>query len=100
MDIIRVLRVIEYVGPRDRVEDTVAKSVHGTKEVGNGLFIKAATIGAYPEILGQVPEKVAHVFEKHENCDIINCMICEGGLAWCTACLRGEGELAESCPGA
>ena len=51
MDIVRVLRIIEYSGPRDRVEDTVSKSIFGTKDAGNGLTIKAATIGSYPEIL-------------------------------------------------
>lgn len=50
-DTVRVLRIVEYVGPRSRVEETVARSIHGTKEVGNGLVIRAATIGAYPEIL-------------------------------------------------
>lgn len=49
-DIIRVLRVIEYVGPRSRVEETVARSIHGEKDAGRGLTIKAATIGTYPEI--------------------------------------------------
>lgn len=56
MDIVRVLRVIEYVGPRDRVEDVVAKSIHGEKDAGYGLVIKAATIGVYPEILKNLPK--------------------------------------------
>jgi len=50
MDIVRVLRVIEYVGSRTAVERTVAKSVQGTKVCGL-VTIKAATIGSYPEIL-------------------------------------------------
>jgi hypothetical protein len=50
-DIIRVLRVIEYIGPRSKVEKQVANSLHGTKEPGNGVIIRAATIGAYPEVL-------------------------------------------------
>jgi len=50
-DIIRVLRVIEYIGPRDRVEETVALAVHGTKDCGLDLIIRAATIGEFPEIL-------------------------------------------------
>lgn len=52
-DIVRVLRVIEYVGPRSRVEVAVQHSVNGTKDVGKGLIIRAATIGAYPEVLEQ-----------------------------------------------
>lgn len=55
-DIVRVLRVIEYVGPRKRVEETVAKSIHGERPFGQGLVIRAATIGAYPEILGASPD--------------------------------------------
>ena len=48
-DIIRVLRTIEYVGPRDRVEDTVARSIHGTKPAGHGMYIHAATVGAFSQ---------------------------------------------------
>jgi hypothetical protein len=51
MDIVRVLRVIEYVGPRADVERTIANSIHGERNIGGGFFIRAATIGAYPEIL-------------------------------------------------
>lgn len=50
-DTVRVLRVIEYAGPRSRVEEAVANSIHGEKDAGRGLTIKAATIGTYPEIL-------------------------------------------------
>lgn len=53
-DIIRVLRVIEYVGPRDNVEDQVARSLHGEKRLPNGVMIKAATLGAYPEVLDRI----------------------------------------------
>ena len=50
---VRVLRVIEYVGDREWVEATVAKSLHGTKHVISipGGTIRAATIGEYPEVL-------------------------------------------------
>ena len=56
MDKIRVLRIIEYVGPRDWVEKTVEKSIHGTKAMDNGAVIRAATIGGYPEILEDLEE--------------------------------------------
>lgn len=52
-DNVRVLRILEYTGRRDRVEETVARSIHGAKDVGNGLVIRGATIGDYPEILGE-----------------------------------------------
>ena len=50
-DRVRVLRVIEYIGPRDWIEKQVAASIHGTKDLGQGRLINVATIGAYPEIL-------------------------------------------------
>jgi len=51
-DIVRVLRIIEYVGRREWVEKTVAGSIHGTKVFLNkSCTIRAATIGSYPEIL-------------------------------------------------
>ena len=55
-EIVRVFRIIEYVGPRDWVERTVQNSIHGTKNVGPGSVIKAVTIGTYPEILENVDE--------------------------------------------
>ena len=54
-DIVRVLRIVEYVGDRAWVERTVARSIHGTKHCGGPCFINAATLGAYPEILEQGP---------------------------------------------
>jgi hypothetical protein len=52
-DIVRVLRIIEYVGPRGWVEETVARAVQGTRIVSPGKVINAATLGTYPEILQQ-----------------------------------------------
>jgi hypothetical protein len=48
---VRVLRIIEYVGPRNWVERVVSESIHGTKMIGDDRMIRAATIGEYPEIL-------------------------------------------------
>lgn len=55
-DIVRVLRVIEYTGPRSWVEKTVSASVHGTRDCGAGCYIRATTIGTYPEILKEGTE--------------------------------------------
>ena len=55
-EIVRVLRVIEYVGPRKWVEATVERAIHGTHRMPNGSFIRAATIGTYPEILAEEPD--------------------------------------------
>lgn len=52
MDTVRVLRVLEYVGPRDAIEEIVAQSIHGEKHIPlRQVMIRAATIGCYPEIL-------------------------------------------------
>lgn len=51
MDIVRVLRVIEYVGPRDLIEKQIKHSIHGTKQFDNGVIINVATIGEFPEIM-------------------------------------------------
>jgi len=61
-DIVRVLRVYEFVGPRTMVENQVARSIQGEKtldctwgppneRVYGKMVIKAATIGVYPDIL-------------------------------------------------
>ncbi len=58
-DIIRVLRVIEYVGERSAIEEVVSKSIHGVKQYDHRLengskasvTIRAGTVGLYPELL-------------------------------------------------
>lgn len=40
-----------------------------------------------------------HVLEKHDNCEVAHCPICDGGLAVCTVCKSFEGGLATECPG-
>lgn len=53
-DHVRVLRIVEYEGPRTLVENIVERSIHGLKviETSEGkLNIRAGTIGGYPEIL-------------------------------------------------
>ena len=49
-DTIRILRIIEYVGPRSQVEAVVAASIHGTRSVRE-MAISAVTLGAFPEIM-------------------------------------------------
>lgn len=56
-DTVRVLRIIEYVGPRSLVEEQIKKSIHGTRvfflgrNVGSEMAITATTLGEFPEIL-------------------------------------------------
>lgn len=59
-DIVRVLRVIEYVGPRDLVEQQISRSLKNGTHFGHGgvrpphrVTIKVATVGDYPEVLNQ-----------------------------------------------
>ena len=54
MDTVRVLRIIEYVGPRDEIEKHLEHVVQGTKTfrpTAGQITIRAATIGTFPEIL-------------------------------------------------
>jgi hypothetical protein len=53
-DIVRVLRILEYVGPREWVESTLQKTgvpANGCREVDKDKVIRSAIIGQYPEIL-------------------------------------------------
>ncbi len=63
-DKVRVLRVIEYVGPRHWVEATLLDSIQGTKVLGKDRFISAATIGSFPEILEE-DEFTGMIGKKH-----------------------------------
>jgi hypothetical protein len=49
-DIVRVLRLVEYVGERGWVESSVTNAVHGTKVMPKGR-ITAVTLHEYPEVL-------------------------------------------------
>lgn len=50
-DLVRILRVIEYSGPRYAVENQVKNSLQGEKRLTNGVVIRVATLGEFPEIL-------------------------------------------------
>lgn len=52
---IRVLRVLEYIGEREWVENTLSRSIKGTLIVDSkkGNLIKAATLGDFPEVLNR-----------------------------------------------
>lgn len=58
MDTIRVLRIIEYVGPRDAVEAQLRNSLYGERAgtrgpvSGGTCTIRATTLGEFPEIMG------------------------------------------------
>lgn len=54
-DIVRVLRIVEYVGPREAIESQIERSIHGTRRfpvVDGEVVITATTLGTIPELLG------------------------------------------------
>lgn len=60
-EIVRVLRILEYVGEREWVEDTLTKShvpLNGTSAhyTGSTNMIKSAIIDQFPEILNKEDE--------------------------------------------
>lgn len=46
-EIVHIFRLIEYAGPRFKVEMQIARSVHGTKDTGLGVLITAVTLGEF-----------------------------------------------------
>jgi hypothetical protein len=38
-------------------------------------------------------------FKCVQPCEKINCIYCDGGLAFCVVCKQGEAELEPTCPG-
>jgi hypothetical protein len=65
-DIVRVVRVYEFVGQRSWVEETVARAIHGTRVVGwaPGNRITGVTLGMFPDVLDAarqtpLPEQLA-----------------------------------------
>jgi len=60
MDRVRVIRVLEYEGPRDWVEDCLShRGVKGTKNLGNGCVIREAIVGDFPAVVEEI-EKAIH----------------------------------------
>jgi len=58
VDKVRVIRVLEYEGPRDWMEATLAQNaVKGTKNFGNGCVIREATLGDFPVVVEEKKER-------------------------------------------
>lgn len=53
MDIVRVLRVVEYIGPRASVEAQVNKSLSGSNNFSD-ITINAQTVCSFPEVVGEI----------------------------------------------
>lgn len=59
-DIVRILRIVEYIGPREAIEKQIENSIHGTRRFDHRLgpvTINAVTIGEFPEILERASAK-------------------------------------------
>jgi hypothetical protein len=51
-DRVRVLRLVEYEGPRNLVEAQILNSIHGTRMTCQGrVRITAVTLDQFPEVL-------------------------------------------------
>lgn len=56
-DIIRILRVLEYVGPRERLEYMYEQNaIKGQRTFGD-VTIREAMVGAFPEIIKDKEEE-------------------------------------------
>lgn len=65
-DTIRILRIVEYTGPRSAIEEQVRNSIHGERKVVHGtVTIRAATVGEFPEILSR-PEPFPKTWKDYE----------------------------------
>ena len=52
MDRIRILRVIEYSGPRDYIEELITNSITGDKYIPHeDALIRVTTVGEFPTIV-------------------------------------------------
>lgn len=59
-DTVRVIRILEYVGPRSWVEKTLQKSaIQGTKDLGGDgrALITSVILGTFPEIVKKAESK-------------------------------------------
>lgn len=58
-DIVRVLRIYEFIGPRAAVELQIKRSLHGEKifDSRSRVSIRATTLGEFPDIIYHELEK-------------------------------------------
>lgn len=105
MDTIRVLRILEYVGPRDKVEATLQNNAVQTSKTFGSVTIRSATLDNYPEILfskepvaleGDVPQWMLDDPLQPLPVKMIGCRTCFGSGGKranpCTVC-NGTGKV-------
>jgi len=65
MDRVRVIRVLEYEGPRDWMEACLkARTIKGIRNCGNDCTIREAIVGDFPAVVEQIEK--AYVLTKKE----------------------------------
>jgi hypothetical protein len=78
-DIIQVLRVVSYKGPRGEVEKQVTASLHGTRHIRK-MQITAVTIGEFPDIIKEQPIDIRKISEDLKfYASALNCLNPYGG---------------------
>ena len=60
MDRIRVLRILEYTGPREHVEKVLSQNAVKGIFHGGTVTIREAIVAPYPEILDEDPDDVCY----------------------------------------
>lgn len=72
-DIVRILRIIEYVGDRESVEHNVARAIHGTKVIfqhrDRSLIITAASLHEFGQA---VATRESVLIEQINRLQVIN----------------------------
>lgn len=62
MDKVRALRIIEYIGDREWVENTLKRSINGSMKIRDSKHpqyyneIRGCTINQFPDILEDLPD--------------------------------------------
>lgn len=64
-DLVSIQRLITYIGPREWVEETVARSVQGTKAIGKSRRICGVTLTTFPTVL-LTAEEIRQLIEEKE----------------------------------
>lgn len=59
-DQVRIIRILEYNGPRSWVERTLGQSIQGTKVIGVDSSIRAVTLGSFPDIVNRNDKSPEH----------------------------------------
>lgn len=56
-DIVRVLRLLEYVGPRRQVEATMQHNEVKSERNFGGMVVRSAILGTFPEVMQRAEDK-------------------------------------------